>query len=98
MFCGLTARNGLPSSASAAPSASLPFWICAEIAKATKLSRIQPKIPSRTQRTQRRFCPVRGAASASSGPTVRLLAAAGELLAQAREIGLGTRPIPRRER
>ena len=40
IVCGLTARNGLPSSVSPM-SVSFHFWICDEIAKARKLSRIQ---------------------------------------------------------
>ena len=46
--------NGLPPSVSPTPSSSFPFWICAEIAKAQKLSRIQARAAIPTHFSTRR--------------------------------------------
>ena len=71
-----------------------PFWICAEIAKATKLSRIQPTIPMPTQRSQRRFSPRRARRSRHRRARRGLSPPPGERSsAVTREVGLRTRPI-----
>ena len=74
--------------ASPTPSASFPFWICAEIAKASRLSRIQPSAndPDPLQRP----CATRAARRrAPSAPSAGLPERRREsLLAQAREVGL----------
>ncbi len=51
--CGKPSMNGLPPSVSPM-SASFPFWICAEIAKAKKLSRSQTSAAMPTHLRTRR--------------------------------------------
>ena len=72
IVCGLASMNGLPSSVSPTPSASLPFWIWAETANASKLSTIQPSAPSRTHLPIRRHG---GRVALRRGQRRRLLAA-----------------------